>query len=116
MSLKDQIANANSTLGLLLAETKLALRGEREFGPEQVRALRGPVTEMEPIMAQSKELRLLQPEIDGELDLYKSQLGDLQATLEKVRMMLLARQAQLCANRSQLNAMNHWAKALGETS
>lgn len=115
MSLKETIASANSRLGCLLAETKQALRGEREFGPEQVSALREPLTEMDPVMVQAKDLRVLKPELEGELDLYKSQLGDLQTTLEKIRLMLLARQAHLCASHVQLTAVGRWAKTLGET-
>jgi len=115
MSLKETIANANTRLGSLLAETKQALRGERDFGPEQIRALRDSLTPMDPLMAQAEELRLLQPELEGELDLYKAQLGDLQATLEKVRMMLLARQANLCANHAQISAVSKWAQRLDQT-
>ena len=51
MSLKETITNANARLASLLAETRQALRGEREFGPEQVSALREPLTEMDPVMA-----------------------------------------------------------------
>lgn len=115
MNLREKIAGINGRLAALLCETKQALRGERDFGPEQIRALRDPVTEMDPIMSGSKELRVLQPELEGELDLYKSQIGDLQDTLEKVRVMLLARQAQMLTSRSQLNAVNHWANTLGQT-
>src|SRR5690349_1244426 len=115
MSPKETIANANARLGALLAETKQALRGEREFGPQEVSALREPLTEMDHVMAQAKDLRALQPELEGELHLYKSQLGDLQATLERIRLMLLARQAQLCASHAQLTAVGRWAKTMGET-
>jgi len=42
-----------------------------------------------------QKLLRLQPELAGQLDLYKSQLGDLQTTLGQIRVMLLARQASL---------------------
>jgi hypothetical protein len=115
VNLREKIAGVNGKLAVLLGETKQALRGERDFGPEQIHALRQPLTEMDPIVSGSKELRVLQPELEGELDLYKSQIGELQDTLEKVRVMLLARQAQMLANRSQLHAMNSWANTLGQT-
>ena len=115
VNLRERITGINGRLAALLSETKQALRGERDFGPEQIRALREPVTEMDPIMSGSKELRVLQPELAGELDLYKSQIGDLQDTLEKVRVILRARQAQMRADRSQLHAVNHWANTLGQT-
>src|SRR5215510_9692584 len=109
MSLKETITKANSRLDSLLHEAKQALRGEREFGPEQLDALRKPLAEMDPVIAGAKDLRVLQPELEGALDLYKSQLGDLQATLEKVRLMLVARQASLCASHAQVTAVNGWA-------
>ena len=115
MNLRETITGVNGKLAVLLGETKAALRGERDFGPEQILALREPLTEMDPIMSGSKALRVLQPELEGELDLYKSQIGDLRDTLEKVRVMLLARQAQMLANRSQLQAVNHWAQTLSHT-
>jgi len=42
----------------------------------------------------------MQPELEGQLELYKSQLGDLQTTLGQIRVMLLARQASLEAGRA----------------
>jgi len=69
---------------------------------KSVRKIRGPVEEMGPIMAESTELLRMQPELEGQLELYKSQLGDLQTTLGQIRVMLLARQASLEAGRAQL--------------
>jgi len=60
-------------------------------------------------------LRVLQPELAEGLDLYKSQLDDLQVTLERARMMLLVRQARLYANCAQITAVNRWAKTLDQT-
>jgi hypothetical protein len=115
MGLREIIARANVRIASLLAETRQALRGERDFGPEQIAALREPLTEMDPVMAQEKELRALRPELEGELDLYKAQLGELQTTLEKVRMMLLAQQASLAASHAQIIAANQWAERLDQT-
>ena len=113
--LRNKIAGANARLRLLLAETRQTLRGERDFGPSEVQSLREPLTEMDPVMARAKEWRLLHPELAEDLDLYKSQLADLQDTLEKVRIMLLVRRASLCANHVQITAVNHWAKTLEQT-
>jgi hypothetical protein len=48
----------------------------------------------------------LRPELAGQLDLYKSQLGDLRTTFGQIRVMLLARQASLEAGRAQLSAVS----------
>ena len=113
--LKDRIVGANARLCVLLAETKKALRGERDFGPSEMQSLREPLAEMDPVMARAKELRLLQPELAEGLDLYRAQLGELHGVLEKVRMMLLARRASLWANHAQISAVNRWAKMLKQT-
>ena len=70
---------------------------------------------MAQIAASAAELRRLKPEIAGELDLYKSQLSDLQDTLGQIRVMLLARQASLEAGRAQLSAVSHWVNAFRQT-
>jgi hypothetical protein len=105
----------NASLSGLLAEARRALRGECDFGVEDVRKIRGPVEEMAPIMAQSAEMRRFQPELAGQLDLYKSQLGELQTTLGQIRVMLLARQASLEAGRAQLSAVSQWMGAFRQT-
>jgi hypothetical protein len=53
----------------------------------------------------------MQPELAEQLDLYKSQLGELQVTLGQIRVMLLARQASLEAGRvHSLPSRNGWAR------
>jgi hypothetical protein len=113
--LLEKIEEINAQIGALLAHAQRALTGSAEFGVEQVRALTKPIAEMAPIMEHASELRTLQPEIVGELDLYKSQLRELQTTLERVHMMLLARQSQIQAGQVQLDAVSQWATALGRT-
>jgi len=55
------------------------------------------------------------PGVAGQLDLYKANLGDLQTTLEQIRIMLLVRQASLEAGRSPLCAISQWVTALRQT-
>jgi hypothetical protein len=85
------------------------------FGVEDVRKICGPVEEMAPITAHSTELLWMQPALAGQLDLYKSQLGELQVTLGQIRVMLLARQASLEAGRAQLTAVSQWMGAFRQT-
>jgi hypothetical protein len=110
-----KVENINTQLAAMLADAKRALAGEREFGVAQVRSLSAPIATMAPIMERSDELRKLHPEITGPLDLYKSQLRDLQITLEQVNMMLLVRRSQLDIGRAQMKAVKQWANALGQT-
>ena len=70
---------------------------------------------MAPIVAEAVELRRVRPDLAGQLDLYKSNLGDLQTKLEQIRIMLLARQASLEAGRSQMCAVSQWMAAFRQT-
>lgn len=113
--MRQTLLRVNTTLAGYLEEARRAVRGECEFSVEEVRRIRGPVDEMGPVMANSAELLRMQPELAGQLDLYKSQLGDLQTTLGQIRVMLLARQASLEAGRAQLSAVSQWMRAFRQT-
>jgi hypothetical protein len=113
--LADRIAALNSKLAELLAETRRALSGQSVFGPEQVRALLEPIDEMAPVMKRAPELRALEPAIATHIDLYRTQLAELQTTLEHVRIMLVGKRAQMEARRGQLDAVAQWAAALRQT-
>lgn len=114
-AMRQTLLRVNTSLTGYLAEARRALRGECDFCVEDVRKIRGPVEEMAPVMTHSTELLRLQPELAGQLELYKSQLGDLQATLGQIRVMLLARQASLEAGRAQLSAVSQWMGAFRQT-
>ena len=113
--LGQKIDAANNRIGALLADTRRALTGEREFGVEQIRALSTPIQEMAPVMARAAELRALEPEVATQLDQYKSQLRELQTALDQVQVMLLTRRAQMQMRRGQLDAVAQWAGALRRT-
>jgi len=109
--LREKIAAVNARIAFLLAECRGALRGERNFGPEEVRALSAPVAEMAPIMAQQRELKLQEPEIEAELALYTQQLSELHTALQHVQMMLLANRQRVGTTRQHLDAVSRWAAA-----
>jgi hypothetical protein len=113
--LREKIAAINAQLAVLAEDARRALRGEAQFGVEQVRALSIPVSEMAPILVRSKELRSADLQIGLELDRYKSQLGELHITLQQITMMLLARRSQMESGRVQLSAVTHWANAMSQT-
>ena len=114
-AMRQTLLRVNASLAGYLAEARRALNGECDFGVGEVRRIRGPVDEMAPVMAHSAELLRMQPELSGQLDLYKSQLGDLRTTLGQIRVMLLARQASLEAGRAQLSAVSQWMGAFRQT-
>jgi uncharacterized coiled-coil DUF342 family protein len=114
-SLQEKIATTNQMLASLLNNTRKALRGEGEFGLEQVRALSAPIAEMNTIVRSEKELCAAQPEIANEIATYKTHLHELQAALEQIRIMLLARRNQMEAGHVQLHAVTQWAAALQQT-
>lgn len=110
--LSDKLARINTLLAELLPAARRALIGEGEFGVEQIRALSAPIAEMAPVMARAAELRIQHPEIAAQLDRYKSQLRDLQLTIEKVHVVLLARRATMQSGRVHLQSVSQWADAL----
>jgi hypothetical protein len=114
-ALSQIIENANSRIAELLVEARGALRGEREFTVAEVRRLSVPVEKMAPIAAQSRELRVVHPEIAGQLDTYKSLLRDLQTTLQQIRVMLLSQQTTLNASQNHVTAVSLWVSALHQT-
>lgn len=109
------VVRVNSCLGQLLDGARRALRGESEFDAEDVRRLRQPVTEMTAIVAQSAELRSRDPEIGGPLDLYVSQLAELQTLLVRIRVMLHSRQASLQTCQAHHTAVSRWVTAFQQT-
>ena len=114
-AMRQTLLRVNGSLAGHLADARRALCGECDFCVEDVRRIRVPVEEMAPVLAHSTELLRLQPELAGQLDFYKSQLGDLQTTLAQIRVMLLARQASLEAGRAQLSAVSQWMGAFRQT-
>jgi len=109
--LREKIAAANARIGALLLDSQRALRGERNFGPEEVSAISGPVSEMAPVMAHAAELTAQDPEIAAELATYRRQLAELHGALENVRMMLIARRGQMDEAGKHLEAVSRWAAA-----
>ncbi|HET7106227.1 MAG TPA: hypothetical protein VFI38_05405 [Candidatus Acidoferrum sp.] len=114
-AMRQTLLRVNASIAGCLEEARRALRGECDFCVEAIHRIHGPVDEMTAVIAQSAELLRLQPELAGQLELYKSQLGELQTTLVQIRIMLLARRASLEAGRAQLSAVSQWMGALRQT-
>jgi hypothetical protein len=63
-------------------------------------------------MRRARELRSLNPDLSGELDLYTTHLRELQTVLEHVRVMLLATRSRLETGRTHVDAVTRWAAAV----
>ena len=115
LPLGEQIQAVNARMLELLENSRKALRGESNFGIDEIRDLREPLNKMEPVMRQFEALRTAQPELAPQLDVYKLHLAELLTILDQVRVMLLAKQANLLAGRTQLDAATHWLAAFQAT-
>jgi uncharacterized coiled-coil DUF342 family protein len=113
--IRKKVQGVNARLSGLMIQTRGALCGQCDFDVEQIRRLREPLNEMELIVAQSSQLRVMMPELNAQLDEYKAQLNELRSILDKIRIMLLARQASLVAGRTQLDALSQWTSAFQTT-
>lgn len=82
--LAEQIARVNKRMIELLEEAHKDLRGEGNFGVEEIRKLREPLNEMDPVMRQAGELQRTSPDISPELELYKSHLAELSTILDQL--------------------------------
>jgi hypothetical protein len=114
-SILRHVRGANSRLRALVRVTRDSLAGRRNFGVEDVRAIAEPVSQMAPLIEEAQSLRTLEPELDGELEAYAGNLGEMQEALEQMRFMLLARRAQMDAMRGHLATVRLWADTLRQT-
>ena len=105
----------NAKLCALIGRTRAALAGQSNFTAEDVHAIAEPVAQMAPIVAEAKHLRTLRPDLDGELQAYAGNLGELQTALEQMRFMLLSRLASTEALRGHVESVGLWAARLRET-
>src|SRR5579885_3319253 len=102
---RAQITAASAEVAALSSLARRALEGQAEFGPEQLRTLKSVLDRMDPLMLQSAQLRREQPELRP----------DLEPLLERIRVMLLARRAQMLLDRGRLEAVARWSDALRQT-
>jgi hypothetical protein len=114
-SIQSKIGRVNASLRPLIADSRLALRGERGFGVEMVRALAAIVGEMDPIMSNAGHLRDEHPGIAKDLDFYVEQATELKTLLEQIRVMLLTRRAALDNDRVHMETVARWATAFQST-
>ena len=113
--LKIQLDRVNATLRPLIADSRLALKGERDFGVEMVRALSAVIGEMDPIMSNAAQFRTEHPGLAKDLDDYVDQAIELRSLLEQLRVMLLMRRLSLQSDSAHMQAVSRWASTLQST-
>ena len=111
----EKLCGINARMAELLKAARKPLDGRGEFGPEQIRLIRGLLDEMQPLVDDSAKVRREHPEIAEQFDLYKSQLGELLSTVQRVHMMFLVRRSKVDASRVHVEAVSQWANALSST-
>ncbi|MBS1840178.1 MAG: hypothetical protein JSS69_12560 [Acidobacteria bacterium] len=113
--LRAKIGRVNETLRPMIADSRLALHGERDFGVEMVRALSATIAEMDPIMSNAKQLRTEHPGIAKDLDEYVVQAKELRSLLEQLRVMLTMKRLSLQEDSAHIQAVSRWASTLQST-
>jgi hypothetical protein len=111
-SVVEHVRSANEKLRALISRTRDSLSGRRNFNVEDVRAITEPVGLMQSIVSDAHRLRTIHPDLDGELEAYAGNLGEMQIALEQMRFMILARRAHIEAMRSHVETLGMWTAAV----
>jgi hypothetical protein len=111
----EKIRHINTRMSELVEMTQKALRGEGPFGAQEVRKIREPLTEIEPILRDSVELRQSEPELAAQIEVYKTYLLQLQKTVERLRVGLILQKVSLGTKRERVNATAKWCAAYHHT-
>jgi hypothetical protein len=112
--LGNRIENVNARLAVALRQMQASLRGESAFTGEDVKGLQVLLSEMEPIIARSAELRRVRPDLAASIDAYKEHLLEIQKTVEKIRVTLIVQKNSLDASRAQVNATSQWCSTFNQ--
>lgn len=112
--LNHHIESVQARLAVVLRQMQASLRGESAFTGQDVKALGVLLSEMEPIIARSAELRRARPDLAVSLDAYKTQLLEIQKTVEKIRVTLILQKNSLEASRAQVQATSQWCSTFNQ--
>ena len=111
----EQVRGSNSKLRGMLQRIGDTLAGRANFGVEEIREIAEPVSRMASVVAEADRLRAESPEFRNELEHYAQNLGELNKALERVNCVLLARSANIEAQREHLEGVRLWASAWQQT-
>ena len=109
------LQRVNARLADLLRRAQDSLCGKSTFSNDDAKALAALLEEMDLVIGESATLRQTVPEIAPQLDLYKLQLLQLQTTVERLQVALLARRADLETRRVGVDAASRWCISLRQT-
>lgn len=114
-SILQRVRAANAKLHSLVDTIREALSGRRNFDVTNVHAIAEPVTDMDQILNEAKELRKFDPTLDQELKIYTGKLAEMNVELERMRFVLLARRAHIETMRGHIETLGLWSAALRMT-
>jgi hypothetical protein len=107
-STRETVEHSNAVLGALLRDARRSLRGEIGFSVEQLSRLEEPMAAMAAVMAQAAELRAADPYLAEPLQLYTSQLLELQRILERIHALLLLQKRAIEVSDAELCFATDW--------
>lgn len=111
----EELRAANDKIRSALVRTREALEGRQEFTVDDIRATSETLLSVAPLVSRAGELREGNEALDTAFDEYAKNLRELQANLERVRFMLVGRQAQLGTARDHADRVSRWADTLQKT-
>lgn len=111
-SVVGNVRSANEKLRGLISRMRDSLGGRGNFGVVDVREIAEPVEMMQSIVSDAERLRTIHPDLNGELEAYAGNLGEMQVALEQMRFMILARRAHIEAMRSHVETLGMWTAAV----
>jgi hypothetical protein len=107
-STREIVEHSNAVLTELLRDARRSLRGESAFSADQLLRLEEPMAAMAAVMARSEELRAAEPNLVEPLELYTSQLVELQRILEGIHVLLVLQKRAMEAGDAQLSVLMEW--------
>ena len=110
-----RVRQANAQLQLFLGRVAEALAGRLNFTAADVRAIAEPVREMTSVVSAAERLCAATPELRHELETYARNLGAMDQAFDRLRCVLLARCAQIEAQRGHAETVRRWAGTWQQT-
>jgi hypothetical protein len=110
-----RVRAANEQLQRSLGRIGEALAGRAPFTAEEVRSIAEPVRAMAAVVSRAEQLRAAVPGLQNELEIYSRNLREMNRAFDRLRCVLLARCAQIEAQRGHLAAVRSWADAWRQT-
>jgi ABC-type phosphate transport system auxiliary subunit len=112
----NSLLSANRELRNFLERVDALIHGTSDLGADQLRALGHILEAMAPEISEAKRAASLDASLQAEIREYTANLQALQASIEQVRCVLLARRAQIEAAQQHLGGLQGWTSAYRRTA